>query len=274
MRTKDILTIGAVGAGVLGAGMLVYGALVESNRLVVERLTLRLPHWPERLAGTKIAVLADLHVKDKYSARLAKRAVLAALDESPDYVVLPGDLVGYWKPDSPWLLEEVLEPLLLMEGDVLASPGNHEFWNGNPEILRIILDQFSIKMLRNENYRHEGITWVGVDSANRGEPDLEKAFEGAEETPRIVLWHEPDVVDQLPAGCALMISGHSHGGQFIFPGGYVPMTTRNGKQYRDGFYPDASTPIYVSRGIGTTGPPSRFLCPPTVGILTIETAQS
>ena len=48
--------------GLVGGGMLVYGALVESKRLVLERHTLRLPHWPDRLKGFRIAVLADLHL--------------------------------------------------------------------------------------------------------------------------------------------------------------------------------------------------------------------
>jgi predicted MPP superfamily phosphohydrolase len=66
-----------------------------------------------------------------------------------------------------------------------------------------------------------------------------------------------------------MMSGHSHGGQFRFPGGYTPMHTDLGRAHPRGFYPDAPTPLYVSRGIGTTGPPSRFNCPPEVAILTL-----
>jgi hypothetical protein len=54
-----------------------------------------------------------------------------ALDENPDIVVLPGDLVGHWRTTSPWLLEAVLEPLLLMSGSVIATPGNHEYWGGD-----------------------------------------------------------------------------------------------------------------------------------------------
>ena len=85
--------------------------------------------------------------------------------------------------------------------------------------------------------------------------------------PIIALWHEPDVVDHLPKGAALMLSGHSHGGQFTFPGGYTPMHTLNGRKYVRGFFPHAPTPLYVSRGIGTTGPPSRLNCAPEVSLL-------
>lgn len=269
MRFRDIATILAAGAGAIGGAMLVYGALVESNRLVVDRLKLRLPGWPQKLSGYKIAVLADLHLRDKYSIALANRAVVAALEAEPDMIVVPGDVVGYWKPESAWMIEEVFRPLQAMQGNVIVTPGNHEYWSGNPEILRIVVEHLGFEFLRNQSILIDDIRWIGLDSANRGEPNLESSFEEAANHPKVVLWHEPDFVDSLPSGCALQISGHSHGGQFVLPGGIIPMTTTNGRKYIDGFYPDAPTPIYVSRGIGTTGPPSRFNCPPTVGILTL-----
>lgn len=48
------------------------------------------------------------------------------------------------------------------------------------------------------------------------------------------------------------------------------MKTDLGRKYPRGFYPDAPTPLYVSRGVGTTLLPMRFLCPPEVAILTLE----
>jgi len=172
--------------------------------------------------------------------------------------------------ESPWMLGEVLEPLLIMDGSVVAVPGNHDYRAGSPEILRIILDELNIKLLRNGSWVHKGICWTGIDSENEGQADVARAFESATDDPTIVLWHEPDVVDQLPKDRAILqLSGHSHGGQFKFPFGLTPMTSTNGDKYRDGFYPEAPTPVFVTRGVGTTGPPSRFLCPPQVAILTL-----
>lgn len=256
-------------AGIAGAGLgiLAYGALVESKRLVLERRRLRLPGWPERLNGLRIAVLADLHLRDRYTLELAERAVGLALDQDPDVVVLPGDLVGYWKPESAELLLRALEPLLLLQGRAIAIPGNHEYWGGDATLLEPILDELNVRLLRNESWTHQGIRWVGVDSANAGQADPVRAMGEGGAFPTIVLWHEPDVVDLLPRGAALMIAGHSHGGQFRLPSGWAPMHTVNGRKYRDGFFPDAPTPLYVSRGIGTTGPPSRLFCPPEVSLL-------
>ncbi len=286
-----------IAGGLAGSvGLFVYGALVEANRLVVERRRLVLPGWPRRLNGFKIAVLADLHIRDGHSADLAKRAVGLALDEAPDVVALPGDIVGYWKPESPRLVGGALEELLLMEGRVVASPGNREYWNGVPAFLGAILDELNIRLLVNDAWSCAGVTWAGVDSANLGEPDPEgvmrlvarhtKRFrpDGADDPslkeaveklspsaePVVVLWHEPDLVAQVPAGAALVISGHTHGGQFRTPWGWPPMRTVNGRKYLEGFFPGAPTPLYVSRGIGTAGPPTRLFCPPEVSVLTLE----
>lgn len=254
---------------------LVYGALVEAKKLTLEKRRLRLPDWPKRLAGYKIAVLADLHLRDEYSVEMGRHAVSMALDEDPDMVVLPGDLVGYWKERSPWFLAEVLEPLLLMNGNAIVIPGNHDYWGGEAELMAPVLEELNIKFLRNQTWRKDGIFWVGIDSANAGHAEpIDPMLDAlAQDDPIVVLWHEPDMVRLLPHGAALMISGHSHGGQWRFPGGFTPMKTKNGSEYLGGFYPDAMTPLYVSRGIGTTGPPARWGALPEVSLLELHPAE-
>lgn len=264
MKSRDLLWA-AIG---VSAGALVYGALVESNRLVVRQVRLNLPQWPRRMDGYRIAVLGDFHVRDEYSYRLAQRAVEAAVDADAEMVAIVGDFVGHWSGKLIPMLGNVLEPLLALQGRCVAIPGNHDYLLGTPEILSEIMDELNIKLLRNETWVHAGVCWVGVDSANADQDDAEAAMAQADRSlPCVALWHEPDVVDGLPSGCALCLSGHSHGGQFLTPWGAPFVGSRNGRRYRRGFYPDASTPIFVTSGVGTTGPPSRLFCPPEVVIL-------
>lgn len=252
------------------AATLVYGAVGEANRLRLERRTVHLKHWPKTLSGYRIGLLADLHLRDRYSVRLSKWAVEALVHEQPDFVVIAGDFVGSWKPESAWLLGEVLTPLKDFRGRVIGVPGNHDYWDGDPRLLKPVLDELGILLLRNEIYRFDGITWVGIDSANALSADpFSTMAEVWDEHPVIVVWHEPDAVDWLPRGADLMLSGHSHGGQFRFPWGWTPMHTYGGEKYVEGFYPNAPTPIYVSRGLGTTGPPSRLGVLPEVTVLTL-----
>jgi predicted MPP superfamily phosphohydrolase len=264
-------------AGVAGAvtatavAALVYGALGESNRLVVEHYTLPLPGWPDELEGYRIAVLGDFHIGTSWSLDLTKRAVAAAMAEATDMVVLIGDFVNYWKRDRSGMVGEALEPLRLLKGDVIAIAGNHDYARGDSDLLAPIFEELDIQFLRNGSIKKGGITWIGMDSARTGDDDVDAAFRDVVQdgSPRIALWHEPDVVDRLPSGCALQLSGHGHGGQFRLPFGITPMHSIMGRKYPGGYYPDAPTPLFVTRGVGTTGPPSRFLCPPEVAILTL-----
>lgn len=268
------LLLGLAGAS---ASALAYGAVVESNRLVVKRTTLHLPEWPARLNGFRLALLGDLHIRDRYSLELAQRAIAATLDEEPDMVALVGDFVARWKPQVIPKLGDVLEPLLLMNGAAVACVGNHEYFGGTPDPLASICDELNIKLLRNENWVHLGIQWVGIDSANAGMADVQAAFNtphSATHTPTIVLWHEPDVVARLGGRGDLMLAGHSHGGQFLTPWGQPFIGSRNGRKYRRGFFPETPTPLFVTSGVGTTGPPSRLFCPPEVVILTLESTMT
>jgi predicted MPP superfamily phosphohydrolase len=273
VKAAGFLKLAAFLGGAVGAGMLVYGTLVESNRLVVERRRLRLSGWPKSLDGFRIAVLADLHLRDEYSERLGERAIAAAIAEEPNVFAIPGDVIAYWKPGALDMARRVLEPL--RGRPVVLSFGNHEHECGHVPELIAMAKELGFTVLLNEAHFDGQVTWVGVDSAKMEQHEPEAAMARAHTlpAPRVVLWHEPDMVDHLPSGAALMLSGHSHGGQFRFPGGFTPMYTRLGKRYPGGFYPKAPTPLYVSRGIGTTGPPSRFNCPPEVSILTLESAD-
>ncbi|MBV6458501.1 MAG: putative protein YpbG [Fimbriimonadaceae bacterium] len=258
----------AVGAGL---GLLLYGSLVEWHRLTLTKRILTLPRWPEPLNGFRIAILSDFHLRDRYTVDLTRRAVEMAMDADPDVIAMPGDFVGYWKADSDALLWSAMSELRSYRGRVVAVPGNHDYWAGTPERLEPVFADLGITLLRNENVSIEGVRWIGIDSFNQKFADPDKAFSGAGDPleAKIVLWHEPDVVDQLPEPAALMLSGHTHGGQFVTPWGWPPIRTRNGEKYLRGFFEEAETPLFVTSGIGTTGPPSRWNCPPEVAVLTL-----
>lgn len=261
------------GAVTLGAGALLYGALFETDKLHVVRRSLRIPRWPTGLDGYKIAVLADAHVRDHDSILMTQIAVEHALRDKPDMVVIPGDTIAYWKKDVLEMVEVAYAGLKMMHGKVVAVPGNHDYFAGFAEWLTPTFEQLGIKMLQNEVWHCDGVNWVGVDSEIAGRADPYGAIMKSDPSePIVIVWHEPDMVDVLPWGPELMISGHSHGGQFIAPWGWAPATSKLGRKYLRGFYPEAQVPLYVSRGIGTTGPPARLFCPAEVSILTLHPA--
>jgi predicted MPP superfamily phosphohydrolase len=116
---------------------------------------------------------------------------------------------------------------------------------------------------------------VGLDDLIMGRPDLMKARKrlvpGCTE---IWLIHEPAFADTPPPGAArpaMLLTGHTHGGQIRIP--LVPPVKPHGSgRFLEGWYHDTFAPLYVTRGVGTTGIPARFLCPPELPIFTLRAA--
>lgn len=258
-----------------GAGLLLYGALVEAYQLYLERRTLWLPDWPKDLDGLRVGFVTDIHLRCDHGASVehAQRALRTLIAENPDVLVMGGDQIAYWRPEVPMLAAEGLAGLEHFEGRSLAIRGNHDTYGDRLEAHDDLLRQRGVQVLVNECATVGGVCWAGIDSGNTGKPAPHDTLRAADwSKPVVVLWHEPDFADLLPKGPALMLSGHSHGGQFVTPWGWAPMTATNGKKYQRGLYAEPPCPLYVSRGLATTGPPSRWNCPPEVAVLTLRHA--
>ena len=191
------------------------------------------------------------------------------VEESPDIIVIGGDFVPFWKDERADMLRFCLAPLLAAKSPVLAVPGNRDHRGEIVNLSRICAD-LGIDLLRNQSVCAGGVRVVGLDSfaAGRAVPSVVASDLDSRE-PTVLLLHEPDPVDQVPTGAHLALAGHSHGGQFLAPWGWAPKKTKLGEKYVRGYYPHARTPLYVTRGLGTTGPPSRLFCPPEVAVLTL-----
>jgi len=259
-----------VGAVATGAGMLLYGALVEARRLSFERHTLRLPRWPASHEGYRIGLLADIHLGSDDSFRMAREAVEWLVEEDPHVVAVLGDVLNFRRPLIGPRVRNCLAPLRHFEGRAFGVWGNHDYCGGTPDFLEPDMAACGVRMLRNELVVHDGVNWVGVDDGHAGRSDpFTPILDSDPCLPTVVLWHEGDLVDLMPRGPELMLSGHSHGGQFNLPGGIAPMTSVYGTKYLSGFYARTPVPLYVSRGVAITGPPSRFLCKPEVSVVNL-----
>lgn len=259
-----------MGWGLAGAGVLAYGALFETDRLVGERVTLRLRDWPREFDGYRVGLMSDFHFRGAEELALARTAMDWLIGEDPDAVVLAGDFIPWWDEGVLERVQFGLEGLEFFAGRGVAVPGNHDYYGGDAGGLGSVLEGFGVAFLRNSVYEVGGVQFLGIDSSGGGHADPFGTVLGADATrPMVAVWHEPDMVDWLPKGVDLMLSGHSHGGQFCSPWGWAPMKTRLGAKYVRGFYRNAPVPIYVSRGLATTGPGARLYCRPEVTVLTL-----
>ena len=72
----------------------------------------------------------------------------------------------------------------------------------------------------------------------------------------------------------LVLSGHTHGGQVVFPFvGALVTSSVHGQKYVQGLRQGPVARVFVTRGVGTTGLPVRFGCAPEVVFLTLRQVE-
>lgn len=255
----------ALAGGVLGTGAYQF---TEKNRLQIRRETLSLPKW--KADGFKVAFLSDLHVNSKPEIEPALEAMRAAVAEKPDVILLGGDYMN-WGSSLPHV-ESWLRQLETRAIPTYAILGNHDFWSGDVGNLIARLGNSKLKLLRNEIAHVEDVAIYGIDDGIQGKDRHDRLREHQDSGSVIGLFHEPDFVTRVDPRLSVMLAGHSHGGQVCLPMGKPMSLPRGARKYYDGFYPDAKVPLFVSRGVGMTGPRVRLFCRPDVSILTLQRA--
>lgn len=245
-------------------GTFAYGSQSGQDVELVER-TLSLPNWDAD--GFRVGVLADPHLDYPAAVERGLDACRQVLNAKPDLIVWIGDYLTSSAPDNLANVREVMNLMNDAQCPCLGILGNHDY---QKQYLGLVIDAVTstkLRLLRNEEFSLGDVKIWGVDDGLKGmhRPDLVKG-----EKNTIVLFHEPDFVEEIQKGPSLQISGHSHGGQVCMPGGLILHTPSGAKKFSSGFYPNNAIPVYVSRGIGTTGPNWRLFCRPEATILTLR----
>ena len=167
-----------------------------------------------------------------------------------------------------------------------ACLGNHDVLVGGNDVTRALTEN-GIPVLRNAclPIEHAGARfWLaGLDDPVCGNPDAAAAIPSSicniPNEPVVLLCHAPDYVDTLltqPEGqaVALVLSGHTHGGQIclpLFPPLHLPEL---GRKYVHGWFRVGNMQLHVNRGIGAVELPFRFNCPPEISVITLRTPAS
>src|SRR5207237_10817745 len=95
------------------------------------------------------------------------------------------------------------------------------------------------------------------------------------DVPRVLLSHNPDLIEYLPAGLRVdvMLSGHTHNGQAHLPlVGPIIAPSQFGRKYLHGLKRAGETWLYVSAGVGSAALP-RWRNPPELPVLRLTAAE-
>lgn len=239
----------------------------QMPRPVPPRVTEHEVHVPgldPRHDGVRIAQLSDIHVGNLTPVSHVRAAITAANDAKPDLILLTGDYVC-WKRSEVAQAGEQLAGLRAPR--VLAVLGNHDYFVWGAGVTSA-LERNGYEVLRNQttvaSVRGAPLALVGVDDPVTRHDDLDAAFAGAPAgISRVVLCHAPDRAPAIAArGAALVMSGHTHGGQMYVKGITDRLMKRIGLNYRRGFYDvgnhGATSQLYVTPGVGFSGVTRRF----------------
>jgi predicted MPP superfamily phosphohydrolase len=153
---------------------------------------------------------------------------------------------------------------------VFAVLGNHDHATGDPAGVIRRTEAYGIEVLHNRSVTLERagqrLSLAGVDDCLMGAPDIGAALEGTA-APVLLLSHNPDLFfEAARRGVALVLAGHTHGGQIRLRG--LPVLFRQSRYRLDeGRFRTSGTELVVSRGLGAVGLPWRVACAPEAVLL-------
>ncbi|HYE73012.1 MAG TPA: metallophosphoesterase [Blastocatellia bacterium] len=255
---------------------------IEPSSLTVNRTTLQISHWPAQFNQFKIVAISDLHVGAPYvSLEKLKRIVEMANAEQPDLIVLLGDYVIQDVVGGNFIAPEDFAPelgRLKAKHGVYAVLGNHDWWLEGPRIKRSF-EGAGVRVLSNEAVRiAEGETgfWLaGIDDFWSRHHNISKTLNQiTTKEPIIALNHSPDIFPELPDQISLTLCGHTHGGQVNIPWLRTKvLPSRYGDRFLAGHIEEDGKHLFVTKGIGTSGLPARFLAAPEIAVLTVIASE-
>lgn len=269
------------------AGLALYSGEIERHWIEVVHREIRISGLPDEFDGWRVAQLSDIHLDEFTEPFLLREAIHHINHLRPDTVLLTGDYVTAQLQSKKtaigcaWECASILTEIACPQR--YAILGNHDMMAGAEQIVEA-LRAHDIPVLRNAFVPIEqgnSRIWVaGLDDPLLGRPDPGRAIPAAirnqSSEPVILMCHAPDFVDTLAEhavsrSIALVLSGHTHGGQVRLPFIGALHLPPMGQRYVEGWFPMANgMQLYVNRGIGSVGVPFRFDCRPEITLFTLR----
>lgn len=255
-------------------GVIFYGSFIEPQIIVVRDQIISLSDFPEQ--QLHLAVISDLHVGPYKGAAFTQRVVEKISALHPDAVIILGDFIYKTEDKLP-----SLQPLskLVDSFPVYAVMGNHDYDLYSPiapvdndlaEEVKNELKSLGITLLINEGRVINNNLWLaGVDDFWTKRNDVAASLtERPEDMTTLLLTHNPDVVSVLPPenNIKLVLAGHTHGGQIRLPflGAIGRIPDELGQGYDQGLFEFEGLKLFLTSGLGESGPRARLFNPPEI----------
>ncbi|MEV8597386.1 metallophosphoesterase [Streptomyces sp. NPDC052012] len=260
----------AAAAAVATVGYGTYGVLSGPK---VKRVTVPLAKLPRAAHGYRIAVVSDIHLGPVLGRGFAQKVVDTINATQPDLIAVVGDLVdGSVKDLGP--AAAPLAQLTARHGSFFVT-GNHEYFSGAEqwvdEVRRLGLRPLENARTELPHFDLAGVNDLAGEDEGQG-PDFARALGDRDRTRACVLLaHQPvQIHEAVDHGVDLQLSGHTHGGQ-LWPGNLVAASANPTVAGLDRY---GDTQLYVSRGAGAWGPPTRVGAPSDITVIELASRQA
>lgn len=238
---------------------------------------------PEGFDGCRAVVLSDLHGGEFGPGNEDLFAAVA--EAAPDYIFYLGDLEDLYRGPREGYAEEAAGGLSAI-APLYYVTGNHEWAIGHVPELKERLEAHGARVLSNElvTLERNGDTVVlaGIDDPN-GYADQKTPEQVAAEVYAahgdpfwMLLAHRNNQFAERYSllGADLVLSGHGHGGiiRLPFTDGLLSTDRTLFPSYTAGLYEENGSALFVTRGLGNSGPTFRLFNRPEVAVVTLRSS--
>lgn len=262
-----------------------YQNFFSSQRLTINHVYIKQGNFSSALQGKVAVQITDIHIKGIGNK---EREALRTIDTlKPDFLFLTGDYVE-WNGDYEPALDFLSR--LNMPGRTWAVMGDYDYSNsrkscsfchekesGKPS------KRHMVKFLKNDcDHAVFGIDTLivcGVDGTLAGKllslSETKHLQEKTTGQTTIVLSHSPLVFDLIgDSQDVLILAGDTHGGQIPLPKWVWRFLRYEKMKYEEGWYEEGKKKMYVSRGLGTSHFPIRFMKPPEITVFHFQQSKN
>jgi predicted MPP superfamily phosphohydrolase len=241
---------------------LIYGTIhADATRIV--RYDIYVNKSMGNIKELNVAMVSDIHIGRTIGKRKVERMISTINSMKPDVILIAGDMVDY--EAQTYISEGMTQAFRKLKATygTYGVLGNHEYISGEPEKLQRLYEESGIYMLKDSlKDVNNSFYIVGRDDASAEKllgtkrKPLSQVLKGVNPDKLILMMdHQPvDYSEAEKSGVDLMVSGHTHKGQF-FPGNIFTHI-----MYRIdwGCLKENNFNAIVSSGFGTWGPPIRI----------------
>lgn len=275
-RRETMLKLAGAASWATSIGVVGWGAVRGRHDFELTEVPIRIEGLPRALDGYVIVQISDLHGGNFVGEADLNRGFELVRQARPDLLVATGDLVDFDESFAPMIASRIAG--IAARDGAFAVLGNHDYYADAPSIIdalaraRITTLVDDARILRAGD--GGGFALLGTNDLSAPRyggraPDLGKALAAAHpDRPRILLAHQPRQFDEAAGKVALQLSGHTHGMQFDF----AASAFRIARRYVAGRYDKDGSVLWVNRGFGVTGPPSRVGVRPEITKIVLVSA--